>query len=443
MAIPAPFAEPLWYYRNSSPYYNESHRKLRRFVREYVENELMPYAEEWERSGRVPPEAIQKYVENGFAITKPTKREYMGGISLPAGIEPETWDVFHDLVVNDELSRVGFSGVLWGMNGGNGIGCPPILNFGNEQQRLEYLPKVSRGEIRFCLGITEPDAGSDVSGIKTTAKRVGNRYIVNGAKKWITNGIFADYCTAAVRTGGPGRKGISLLIIPLKYKGVTRRRMYNSGVNASGSTFLEFDSVEVPVENLIGKENEGFKYIMSSTHPFFANMSHFVSVADGTDFNPERLAMASSCIRLSRVCVEDAFNYAVTRKTFGQPLINNQVIRAKFSKFGELIEPCQAFLEQLAYTIQLNERTGKEIDVGGMTALLKVMSTRCLEKVCREAQQVLGGAGYNKAGKGARIEAISRDVRVFVVGGGSEEILRDLAVRQEMKFMSEVCRAKM
>ena len=145
--------------------------------------------------------------------------------------------------------------------------------------------------------------------------------------------------------------------------------------------------------------------------------------------------MAGNCIRLSRVCAEDAFNYACTRETFGQPLIKNQIIRSKFSKMGQLIEPCQAFLEQLAYTIQVSERTGRQIDIGGMTALLKVMSTRCLEKVCREAQQVMGGAGYNKSGKGARIEAISRDVRVYVVGGGSEEILRDLAVREEVKHM--------
>ena len=111
------------------------------------------------------------------------------------------------------------------------------------------------------------------------------------------------------------------------------------------------------------------------------------------------------------------------------------MIRAKISKMGQLIEPCQAFLEQLAYTIQLSEKTGREIDIGGMTALLKVMSTRCLEKVCREAQQIMGGAGYNKSGKGARIEAISRDVRVYVVGGGSEEILRDLSIREEVKHM--------
>ncbi|OJD19654.1 hypothetical protein AJ78_00386 [Emergomyces pasteurianus Ep9510] len=418
----APYAEPLWHSRDSSPYYNESHKKLRIFVRDYVENHLMPYAEQYEKQGFVPPEALKLHVEKGFTIIKPTKREYMGGLSLPAGIEPEEWDVFHNLVMTDELNRVGYTGVLWGLFGGNNIGCPPILNFGNEAQRLKYLPGVSRGEIRFCLGITEPDAGSDVANIRTTATRRGNKYVVNGAKKWITNGIWADYCTAAVRTGGEGRRGISLLIIPLTAKGVTRRRMENSGVNASGSTFLEFDEVEVPVENLIGSENDGFKYIMSN-------------------FNPERLSLASSCIRLSRVCVEDAYNYAITRETFGQPLIANQIIRAKFSKFGRLIEPCQAFLEQLAYTVHVAAKTGQEVNVGGMTALLKVMSTRCLEKVCREAQQVMGGAGYNKSGKGARIEQISRDVRVYVVGGGSEEILSDLAVRQEIKNLYDSQRA--
>ncbi|KAL2374896.1 acyl-CoA dehydrogenase [Blastomyces gilchristii SLH14081] len=412
----APYVEPFWHSRDTSPYYNESHRNLRLFVRDYVENHLRPYADEYEKQGFIPPEALKLYVEKGFTIIKPTKREYMGGLSLPAGIEPEEWDIFHNLVVADELNRVGYTGVLWGLFGGNNIGCPPILDFGNEAQKLEYLPKISRGEIRFCLGITEPDAGSDVANIRTTAIRRGNKYIVNGAKKWITNGIWADYCTAAVRTGGEGRRGISLLIIPLAAKGVTRRIMENSGVNASGSTFIEFDDVEVPVENLIGTENDGFRYIMSN-------------------FNPERLGLAISCIRLSRVCVEDAYNYATNRETFGQPLITNQIIRAKFSKLGRLIEPCQAFLEQLAYTIHVATKNGQEVNVGGMTALLKVMSTRCLEKVCREAQQVLGGAGYNKSGRGARIEQISRDVRVYVVGGGSEEILSDLAVREEIKSL--------
>lgn len=152
-----------------------------------------------------------------------------------------------------------------------------------------------------------------------------------------------------------------------------------------------------------------------------------------SNFNPERLALATAALRLARVCAEDAYNYACDRHTFGKPLIEHPAIRSKVAKFGLLIEPAHAFLEQLVYIVETGRATGKEVNVGGMTALLKVMSTRCLEKVCREAQQILGGAAYSKSGRGARIEQISRDVRVHVVGGGSEEIMLDLAVRQEVR----------
>lgn len=152
-----------------------------------------------------------------------------------------------------------------------------------------------------------------------------------------------------------------------------------------------------------------------------------------SNFNPERLTLATASLRLARVCAEDAYNYACERRTFGKPLIQHHPIRAKIASFGLLIEPAHAFLEQLVYVIEEARKTGTEVNVGGMTALLKVMSTRALEQVCREAQQIMGGAGYNKSGKGARIEQISRDVRVHVVGGGSEEIMLDLAVRQEAR----------
>lgn len=152
-----------------------------------------------------------------------------------------------------------------------------------------------------------------------------------------------------------------------------------------------------------------------------------------SNFNPERLSLATAALRLSRVCVQDAYEYACDRETFGKKLIEHEAIRQKFATFGLLIEPAHAFLEQLCYIIEQSRVTGKEVNVGGMTALLKVMSTRCLEKVCREAQQIMGGAGYAKSGRGARIEQISRDVRVHVVGGGSEEIMSSLAVRQEAR----------
>ena len=181
-----------------------------------------------------------------------------------------------------------------------------------------------------------------------------------------------------------------------------------------GSTFIEFDDVEVPLDNLIGPENKGFQLIMSN-------------------FNPERLSLATAALRLSRVCVQDAYTYACERETFGKPLIEHYAIKAKIAEMGVLIEPAKAFLEQLCHIIETSRRTGVEVNVGGMTALLKVMSTRCLEKVCRECRQIMGGAAYNQSGRGARIEQISRDVGVHVIGGGSEEIMSDLAVRQEAR----------
>ncbi|KAL4931955.1 acyl-CoA dehydrogenase family protein [Aspergillus undulatus] len=415
----APYAEPLLPQLDiPSPYHTELHHSLRAHVRSYIEKYIAPYAQEWETAGEIPAHVYKRHAEHGFTIVHPlTSPEDSAHIALPGNVSRDKWDTWCSLIVSDEFNRVGFVGVIWGLGGGNAIGCPPIARFGTAEQRRRWLPGIARGDLRFCLGITEPDAGSDVANIQTTAKRESDYYVVNGSKKWITNGIWADFCTAAVRTGGPGRGGISLLIIPLAAKGVTRRRMHNSGVNASGSTFIEFDDVHVPADHLVGEENKGFPLIMSN-------------------FNPERLSLAAASLRLARVCAEDAFNYAIKRETFGSPLIQKQAIQAKIFKFGLMIEPAYAFMEQLVNIIeQTKDRPVDDVRIGGMTALLKVMSTRALEKSVREAQQILGGAGYNKAGQGARIEQISRDARVHVVGGGSEEIMMGLALQEETKAL--------
>jgi alkylation response protein AidB-like acyl-CoA dehydrogenase len=346
----------------------------------------------------------------------PLAADYLDGQKLPAGIDPADWDGFHDLIIIDEIARCGYLGVIWALSCGNSIGAPPVINYGTPEQKKKFLPDIYKGKTRFCLGITEPDAGSDVAGITTTAERRGDVYIVNGTKKWITNAIFADYATTAVRTGGPGRKGVSALVIPLKAKGVTCRKLENSGVHASGSTYIEFDDVEVPISNLLGRENEGFDIIMSN-------------------FNHERLWLACTSLRMARVCAEDAYIHAITRETFGRKLITNQIIRAKFSSMGRRLDSAHALMEQLVNLID-SSKGEKSNDpwVGGLLANLKVLAGQTLEHVNREAQQVLGGLGYAKKGRGARIEQISRDLRVMVVGGGSEEILVDLAMNQEMKF---------
>lgn len=288
----------------------------------------------------------------------------------------------------------------------------PSSNPSRREANVSSGHRTSRSKSNL-IGKANRIAGSDVAGLTTTAKKTpdGKYYIVNGQKKWITNGIWADYCTAAVRTGGPGAAGISALIIPVKnHPGVTTRKQSNSGVNASGSTFIEFDDVKVPVENLLGKENEGFKIIMSN-------------------FNHERLWLGVTALRMARVCCEDAYAHATTRSTFGQPLISNQVIRSKFTEMGRYIETLHSLIESLLYHSTSVTPEQRELDLAPWYALIKVQSGRALEKVNREAQQILGGLGYSRGGRGGRIEQISRDLRVLVVGGGSDEILTDLIAR--------------
>ncbi|KAK1059080.1 hypothetical protein LTR74_012872 [Friedmanniomyces endolithicus] len=420
----APFAEPLWHTRHISPYYNTSHRSLQQTVRKFIDTHIAPNCAEWEAAGHVPPEVIERFASQGYmaAAVYPLAGDYLEGQQLPAGIPSGEWDAFHDLVVIDEIARCGYLGVIWALSCGNSIGLPPVIVYGTDKQKRQFVPNALKGKSRFCLGVTEPDAGSDVAGITTTAERQGDVYIVNGAKKWITNGLFADYCTTAVRTGGPGRKGISAIVVPMKAKGVTCKHIENSGVHASRSTYIEFDDVEVPVANLLGKENHGFEIIM-------------------TNFNHERLWLACTSLRLARVCAEDSFRHAITRETFGKKLIENQIIRSKVSAFGREIDSAHAFMEQLVYMMQQSK--GKDIWIGGLVANLKVLAGRTLEHTVREAQQIMGGLGYARKGRGARIEQISRDVRVMVVGGGSDEILADLAVNQEMKFTSMLSKSKL
>ncbi|CZT24276.1 related to medium-chain specific acyl-CoA dehydrogenase, mitochondrial precursor [Ramularia collo-cygni] len=267
--------------------------------------------------------------------------------------------------------------------------------------------------------LTIYQAGSDVAGITTTAERRGDKYIVNGAKKWITNGMFADFVTAAVRTGGPGKDGVSALIIPMNAPGVTCRKIDNSGVLSSASTYIEFDEVEVPANNLLGQENRGFGIIMGN-------------------FNHERLWLGVTSLRLARCCIEDAYRYAAVRETFGKPLLDNQMIRSKFSASGRKVESAHAWAEQLVYLQGEAIRSGRDTQLGGLIANFKVLAAQTLESVVREAQQTMGGVGYSRGGRGGRVEQISRDVRVMVIGGGSEEILADLAVVQEVRALSKL-----
>lgn len=245
-----------------SPYFNDTHAALRAEVREWVDAEIEPNVTEWEEAKKVPDAIYKQMGERGYLAGLMGLHKYPTHLTknTVTSVKPEDWDFFHEMIVTDEISRAGSGGLVWNLIGGFGIGCPPVVKFGKKSVVDRILPAILKGEKRICLAITEPDAGSDVANLTCEAKLTedGKHYIVNGEKKWITNGVWCDYFTTAVRTGGPGAGGVSALLIE-RTEGVSTRRMDCQGVWASGTTYITFEDVKVPVENLLGKENQGFK----------------------------------------------------------------------------------------------------------------------------------------------------------------------------------------
>jgi len=408
------FGDPYWYRSKMvSPYYNSSHHQFRALVREWVENEIMPFCNEWDEAKAMPVrELLTKAAASGWLpaiVGLPWPEKYAKN---PFGL----FDYFHEMILHDELARCGSGGVLWGLSGGLAIGLPPVLKFASQELKNRIVPEVFSGEKIICLAITEPYAGSDVANIRCTAEKdpSGQFYTVNGEKKWITNGVFADYFTVAVRTGGPGMGGISFLLIEKTFPGVETKQMKCMGVWSSGTTYITFTDVKVPVANLIGQENHGFRYIM-------------------LNFNHERWMLAVQANRFARVCLEESVKYAGKRRTFGKKLIEHPVIRWKVAEMARQVEATHALTEQVTH--QMNQLGPEEamIRLGGDTALLKVQATKTFEFCAREAAQIFGGASYVRGGQGEKIERLYRDVRAYAIPGGSEEIMMDLAVRQSIK----------
>ncbi|KAI0427061.1 acyl-CoA dehydrogenase [Xylaria sp. FL1042] len=411
-----PWAEPPWLSSLVSPYYNESHRKLQAYARKYYDENVIPHMLEWEEKGDCPRSAKVSYLRSGLALIEVPEEYRPEEHGAVAGIPIDELDIFHRLILTDESARIE-GGVTVALSGGaNVIGVPPIINHGTQTQKRRWLPGLFTGETSFCLGITEPSGGSDVSNLKTTAKKSadGKHYVVSGIKKWITGSPWATHMTTAVRTGGPGAAGISLLVIPLSLPGVSVQKIHNSGQSAGGASWVRMDNVKVPVDHLIGVENAGFMYVMKN-------------------FNAERFVMAVGCNRKARTCLSTALAYAFERETFGVPLISHQVIRHKIVNIARDVEAHWARLEQIAYHVDQHGWDSR--DIAGPIAMAKISGGRILELAAREAQQVMGGVAYqrNGPGGGGRVEQITRDLRMMVVGGGSEEILGDLAFKEEIK----------
>jgi len=266
----------------------------------------------------------------------------------------------------------------------------------------------------ICLAITEPGHGSDVANMLTTAEDMGDHFLLNGSKKWITNGIYADYFTVACRTGGKGSKGLSMLLVE-RGPGITTTKMECMGVWISGTTYIEFDDVKVPKANVVGKLGEGFKQVMYN-------------------FNHERWVICCQMMGMMRCCLEESLSFARQRATFGKRLVEHQVIQHKLGEMARQVEASHGFLENITYQMTTMTKDEQNQKLGGHIALLKVQCSKSLEYVAREAVQIFGGAGYTRSGKGEKVERTYREVRAFAIPGGSEEIMLNLASSQ-FKFV--------
>jgi len=419
-----PYAEPGWFQGLRSPYWKDSHKKLRLAMGEWVEKTFAMDAERFEKEGKYPTiEMYQKMGKAGILAARlgpgPWMKELKEfGIEMIAGMGEE-FDYFHEWIVHQELFKLGTPAFVGGLGDGFVIGMPPVMHFLKGPLQKQVKSEVLTGQKRICLAISEPHAGSDVANLVTTAKKSkdGRHWIVNGAKKWITNGVFADYFCTAVRTGAKGAFGITMMLIP-RTKGVKTSQIPVSYSSCAGTSYVSFEDVEVPVENVLGRVNQGFRIVMYN-------------------FNHERWGIVVFQLSGMRSIVRECFLWAHQRKAFGKALIQQPVIRAKLAAMISKTEAVQNWLENITY--QMNEMPFEEMNMklAGQIALLKYHCTRMAWEIADDAAQMFGGRGITRSGMGRGVEAYLRTVKLSAILGGSEEIMADLGIRQAMRSFNK------
>ncbi len=377
-------------------YFSAEHEDFRKMVRSFVSKEIAPFVNEWDEAETFPRELYKRAAQLGLL-----------GVGYPEEYGGTPADVFHRIVMSEEYARSGCGGVAASLNS-HSIGLPPVVFHGSEELKARFVPDVLAGEKISALAITEPSGGSDVAALKTTAVRDGDHYVVNGEKTFITSGMRADIYTVAVRTdpSAKGPAGISALLIEANTPGFTRSPLKKMGWWASDTAHLRFENCRVPVANLIGIENKGFKTFMNN-------------------FNSERLGMASSATAYAQVCLEEAVDWARQRSTFGSPLSERQVIRHKLMDMALRVDAARSLIYELAYRIQ--HQAGDPAQLVARICMAKVLSTQAMQFCADQAVQIMGGMGFMR---GTKCERIYREVKVMMIGGGSEEIMKDLASRQ-------------
>lgn len=375
-----------------SPFESEARRAFRETMARFVATEIMPHADVWDEAGEVPWELHAKAGALGaFGFGVP---EDYGGLGFD--------DCFLRAIYHEEMGRSGAGGVAAAVNGRT-ISIDPICKLAAPEIRARVLADIVAGRKGSSLAITEPSGGSDVAAMKTRARRDGDHFVLDGAKTFITGGMKSDCFVVGARTGGEGLGGISLFFVEAGMEGFSRTPLARKmGWWASDTATLTFDGVRVPARNLMGEEGRGFLAIMNN-------------------FNLERVGLVAGSLGMMKACLEDSIAWARERETFGRPLIRSQVIRHKIAEMSARIDVVEAYLNHICWMVNEHEIPVAEISKA------KFFTTKALEYVASEAMQIMGGAGYLR---GNRIERIYREVKVMAIGGGSEEIMRDLAVRQ-------------
>ena len=371
--------------------FNEDHDRLRESIGAFVEKELTPHAEEWEET-TFPDSVIKRMGELGFL-----------GLSMPEEYGGQGGDYYCNLVLAEEMSKSGSGGLAMGVAVHTDMAMPPIHLFGTEEQKQEWLVPAIKGEKILCLGITEPDAGSDVSGIKTRAVRDGDEYVINGSKTYITNGHRADVIVLVTKTDpDAGYDGFSLFIVPMDAPGVIReKKLEKLGMHASDTALLAFQDVRVPASAMLGQEGKGFFHIM-------------------WELQGERLIGAAGCVAGAQVCFDKTLEYAMERQAFGRQIGKFQVIRHKFAEMATKIEAARQMTYMTAWRFNNGEYPVREI------SMAKLYSARIAVEVADECIQIHGGAGYMKE---YGIERVWRDMRLNRIGAGTDEIMLDVIGR--------------
>jgi acyl-CoA dehydrogenase len=379
--------------RRPLPPFGDEHEQLRETVRRFVVSELRPHAPEWEDARWFPNDVFLRMGELGLLGLKyPEEHGGQGGTYV------------HDAVLSEELPRAGSGGLSAGIGAHVGIATPPVWKFGTDDQKRRFLRPAIRGERIAALGITEPGAGSDVAGIRTHARRVDGGYLVNGSKTFITGGARADFVVTAVKTSEQGgHQGLSFLLIEKDMEGFSvSRKLEKLGWHASDTAELAFQDVFVPDENLLGGENEGFYLIMAN-------------------FQWERLLMALGAVGSMQVVIERCVDYMKERSAFGRPIGSFQALRHKLAEMALKLESSRAL------TYHALRLFADGVDAIREVTMAKLQTQRAALEVADDAIQIHGGAGYMKE---YEVERIARDTRLGPIGGGTDEIMKEILGKQ-------------